>query len=64
MNERTTNPTFGYATIKGEGMAANPDEFEWECNLANCAKCRNRYDNWKKRFDEEQAACRREVENK
>ena len=48
---------FGRAPIKMEGGIADPDEFEWACN---CAKCQARYRNWKKDFDEQQAALRGE----
>ena len=44
-------PKFARAVAKGEGMVADPDEFVWGCD---CAKCKVKYDNWKKLFDEQQ----------
>lgn len=47
----TEESSFSRAPIKGEGMTADPDEFVWGCD---CEKCKTRYANWKKKFDEEQ----------
>ena len=44
-------PFFARATVKGEGMVANPDEFVWECD---CEKCKAKYNNWKKLFNTQQ----------
>jgi hypothetical protein len=49
---------FGLATIKGEGMIADPDEYEWKCG---CAVCEVRYKNWKSDYDVQQAALRNEA---
>jgi hypothetical protein len=48
---------FGLATIKGEGMISDPDEYEWKCG---CAKCEERYRHWKNDFDTQQKALREE----
>ena len=47
---------FGMAPIKREGGVVDPDSLTWECDLGTCEKCHNKYQNWKKMFDEEQAA--------
>jgi hypothetical protein len=44
---------FGRATVKGEGMVANPDEFVWECV---CQECKDKYDAWRKAFNTQQDA--------
>lgn len=46
---------FGDAPIKGEGMLADPDEFEWGCW---CKKCQAKYAKWKAEFDEQQKKAR------
>jgi hypothetical protein len=48
---------FGLAPIKGEGIIADPDEYEWKCG---CAKCEERYRHWKNDFDVQQKALREE----
>lgn len=45
--------------IKGEGMTANPDEFEFACN---CAKCQDKYRKWKMQYLEEQREMRERME--
>jgi hypothetical protein len=37
--------------IKGEGMVANPDEFEFACT---CKKCQDKYRSWKAKYQEQQ----------
>jgi hypothetical protein len=44
-------PIYARAPIKGEGMIANPDEFEFACH---CKKCQDKYSNWKKQYEEQQ----------
>jgi cytochrome c-type biogenesis protein CcmE len=45
--------------IKGEGMVANPDDFEFACV---CAKCQEKYRNWKAQYQEQQSAMRERSE--
>lgn len=45
--------------IKGEGMIADPDEFEFACN---CKKCQDKYHNWKMQYLEEQREMRERME--
>lgn len=45
--------------IKGEGMIANPDEFEFACN---CKKCQDKYRNWKAQYESEQSQMRERSE--
>lgn len=47
------NP-FGLVSMKREGDIANPDEFTWECDLAKCERCRNKYNNWKRQYTEQE----------
>lgn len=47
--------------IKGEGMIANPDEFEFVCN---CKKCQDKYRNWKAQYEEEQRQVRERGETR
>ena len=47
--------------IKGEGMIANPDEFEFACN---CKKCQDKYRSWKAQYDQEQAQMRERSETR
>ena len=56
MNDKPNN--FGLAPIKGDGLLADPDEFDWKCD---CARCEERYRHWKNDFDAEQAALRSEA---
>ena len=56
MNERPISD-FGRASVKGEGMISDPDEYDWKCG---CAKCEERYKHWKNDFDVQQAALREE----
>lgn len=48
----------GNAPIKGEGMIADPDEFNWKCD---CAKCEKKYVAWKTDYDAQQKAMRGEA---
>ena len=41
--------------IKGEGMVANPDEFEFACH---CKKCQDKYRNWKAMYEDQQREMR------
>lgn len=45
--------------IKGEGMIANPDDFEFACV---CTKCQDKYRNWKAQYQEQQSAMRERSE--
>ena len=45
--------------IKGEGMIANPDEFEFACN---CKKCQDKYRDWKAQYEAEQSQMRERSE--
>jgi hypothetical protein len=45
--------------IKGEGMIANPDEFEFACN---CTKCQDKYRNWKAQYEEQQREAHERME--
>ena len=45
--------------IKGEGMIANPDEFEFACN---CKKCQDKYRRWREAYQEEQRSMREHSE--
>jgi hypothetical protein len=49
---------FGRASVKGEGMISDPDEYEWKCD---CAICEERYRHWKNDFDVQQAALREDA---
>jgi len=45
--------------IKGEGMVANPDEFEFACN---CKKCQGKYLKWREQYQTEQREMREQME--
>jgi len=45
--------------IKGEGMIANPDEFEFACN---CKKCQDKYRKWRGMYQDEQRQMREQME--
>lgn len=45
--------------IKGEGMIANPDDFEFACN---CKKCQDKYRSWKSQYESEQSQMRERSE--
>ena len=45
--------------IKGEGMVANPDEFEFACH---CKKCQDKYRNWKAMYEDQQRQMREQRE--
>lgn len=49
---------FGKATVKMEGGIADPDEFTWGCN---CADCQEKYETWKEKFNAQQKQLRGEV---
>lgn len=45
--------------IKGEGMIANPDDFEFACN---CKKCQDKYRKWRDMYQDEQRQMREQME--
>lgn len=59
MNNMMSTSPYNRVTAKGEGMIADPDEFEFVCS---CKKCQTKYRNWKAMFEEQQAQLRERSE--
>lgn len=46
---------FGLAPVKREGDVRDPDALTWECGApSKCDKCREFYNEWKRRFLEQE----------
>ena len=59
MNNMMSTSPFNRVAAKGEGMIADPDEFEFVCN---CKKCQDKYRNWKAQYLDQQAQLRERSE--
>jgi hypothetical protein len=59
MNNMMSTSPYNRVVAKGEGMIADPDEFEFVCS---CKKCQTKYRNWKALFEEQQSQLRERSE--